>query len=80
MKKMFKAAMFVPMVALWPVACSVEQTREGELPDVDVEGGQLPAYDVDPARVQFGTDTKTVVVPDVNVVPRDSVRDTTTIR
>lgn len=27
--------------------CDVEQTEEGELPDVNVEGGQMPEYDVD---------------------------------
>jgi len=78
MKKLFRAAMLVPLAALWPVACSVEQTEEGDLPDVEVEGGQLPAYDVDPARVQINADTKTVTVPDIDVTtPNDTVRDTT---
>lgn len=81
MKKLLRAAMVLPMVALWPVACSVEQTEEGDLPDVEVEGGQLPAYDVDPARVDITTDTKTVTVPDIDVTaPNDTVRDTTSIR
>jgi hypothetical protein len=43
---------FVPALAFGLAACSVEQTEEGELPDVDVQGGQLPEYDVDAADVE----------------------------
>ena len=64
----------VPVVAfaLALGACTAEQTQEGELPKVDVEGGQLPQYDVDPARVEVGSDTQTIVTPDVDIVPADS--------
>lgn len=50
-------------------SCDVEQTREGEMPEVnvDVEEGQLPAYDVDWADVDVSTTTKTVKVPKVRV-------------
>ena len=48
-------------------ACSVEQTEEGELPEVNVEGGNMPEYDVDAADVDVTTDTATVTVPDVDV-------------
>lgn len=53
--------------------CQVEQTEEGELPDVDVtaEGGQLPEYDVDTADVEVGTREETVTVPDVDVTMPD---------
>lgn len=47
--------------------CDVEQTREAKLPDVDVEGGQAPAYDVDAADVDVAAQEKTVTVPDVDV-------------
>lgn len=50
-------------------ACQVEQTEEGELPEVNIEGGELPEYDVDAADVDVGTQTTTVVVPDVDVNP-----------
>jgi hypothetical protein len=49
--------------------CTAEQTREGELPEVNVEGGQVPEYDVDPARVEVGQDTQQIVTPDVDVKP-----------
>ena len=48
-------------------ACSLEQTREGEAPEVEVRGGQLPAYEVDTAMVEIGTERTEVEVPDVDV-------------
>lgn len=48
-------------------ACDVDQTKEGEMPDVDVQGGQLPEYDVDTPDVDVKTEEKTVPVPDVDV-------------
>ena len=62
-----------PMLAFGFAACAVEQTEEGDMPDVEVEGGQLPEYDVDAADVEVGTDTTTVTVPDVDVnMPDDT--------
>ena len=48
-------------------ACTVEQTEEGEMPDVNVEGGNMPEYDVEPVDVEVTTDTATITVPDVDV-------------
>ena len=50
-------------------ACTAEVEDEGELPDVDVSGGEAPQVDVDPANVDVttSTDTNTVVTPDVDV-------------
>lgn len=66
-----------PVLAFGLAACAVEQTEEGEVPDVDVEGGALPEYDVDAADVDVNMDTATVTVPDVDVNPAG--RDTTGI-
>lgn len=55
-------------------ACRVQQTEEGEMPDVDVsaEGGKVPEYDVDAADVEVKTEERTVTVPDVDVtMPED---------
>lgn len=51
-------------------SCDVDQTQAGELPDVDVdvESGQLPAYDVDWADVDVGTTEEVVEVPKLKVV------------
>ena len=56
-------------VMLAGVACTAEVEEEGKLPDVDVSGGKAPEIDVDPANVNVGTDTNTVVTPEVNVTP-----------
>ena len=59
--------------ALGLAACDVDQTEEGSLPDVDVnvEGGNMPEYDVETADVEVGTQEKTVTVPDVDVTMPD---------
>lgn len=61
----------VLMAALLASACSVEQTEEGELPEVEATGGMMPEYNVDAADVEVGTETREVVVPDLEVVPPD---------
>jgi hypothetical protein len=55
--------------ALMAGACTADVEDEGELPDVDVSGGEAPTVDVDPAdvNVSTSTDTNTVVTPDVDV-------------
>lgn len=53
------------------VACSVEQTEEGEMPDVEVQGGDLPAYDVDAPDVDVTTEPTDVTVPDVDVTTEE---------
>ncbi|MEO8175150.1 MAG: hypothetical protein ABI626_00650 [Sphingomicrobium sp.] len=52
-------------------ACNVDQTKKGEMPDVDVNatGGQLPEYNVQGPTVNVGTENKTVEVPTVDVTP-----------
>ena len=53
-------------------ACDVEQTEEGEMPEVDVDAGELPEYDVDTADVDIDTEEKTVEVPVVDVEEADA--------
>lgn len=49
--------------------CDVDQTKEGDLPEVDVNvsGGQLPEYNVEGPTVNVGTENKTIQVPTVDV-------------
>ncbi|RFC62442.1 hypothetical protein DYI37_16590 [Fulvimarina endophytica] len=47
----------------------VDQTQEGELPSVSVEGGQMPEADVQTGDVDVGTEEVTVDVPTVDVTP-----------
>ena len=52
--------------------CEIDQTREGDLPsvdvDVDADPGQLPRFDIDGPDVNVGMTTKMVKVPKVVVV------------
>lgn len=72
MGRRFLITLFV-LLLLPLAACTAEKEQEGELPDVDVEGGQLPEYDIDAADVDVDTETTDVTVPDVDV-ERDTAR------
>ena len=67
MNNTIKALVGISCFAL--AACDVDQTKEGELPDVDVNatGGQLPEYNVEGPEVNVGMENKTVQVPTVDV-------------
>lgn len=59
-------------------ACDVDQTKEAELPEVEVNasGGQMPEFDVDAATVNVGTENKTIEVPTVDVdAPKDDNKE-----
>lgn len=45
----------------------INQTKETKLPEVSVQGGQAPAFDVDTAKVDVGTKNTDVTVPKVEV-------------
>lgn len=59
--------LIAPLFAVGMTACDVDQTEEGEMPDVEVQEGELPAYDVEGPDVEVTEDT--VTVPDVDVNP-----------
>lgn len=54
----------------------VDLTQTAELPEVSVEGGQMPAIDVDVADVDFGTEEVTVTVPTLDVDLPEEERET----
>ncbi|MFT4641449.1 MAG: hypothetical protein ACI8T1_004786 [Verrucomicrobiales bacterium] len=56
-------------------SCDVDKTQEGELPSVDVEGGQLPKYEVDAPDVDITTKEKTITAPDADVTIPDDDTD-----
>ena len=59
-----------PLFAVGLAACDVDQTEEGAMPEVEVQEGELPAYDVEGPEVEVTEDT--ITVPDVDVtVPED---------
>lgn len=49
----------------------IRQTREARLPDVQTEGGQMPAFDVDTPDVDVTTKNETVRVPDISIDRRE---------
>ncbi|MEM7701758.1 MAG: hypothetical protein AAF251_07455 [Pseudomonadota bacterium] len=58
-------------------ACDVQQTKEGEMPDVDVsvDAGNLPEYEVDAPELKIGTTETEVEVPDVEVTTKTETID-----
>jgi len=65
-------------VVLSVSACDVDQTKEGKLPEVEVNasGGQMPEFDVDGPTVNVGTEKKTIDVPTVEVDgPKDDSKE-----
>lgn len=45
----------------------IDQTQETRLPDVSVEGGQLPAFDAEVGSIEMTEEQVDVTVPDVDV-------------
>ena len=78
MKTMIKVLVGASCFAM--AACDVDQTKEGEMPDVDVNasGGQLPEFNVEGPEVNVGTENKTVTVPTVDVDVPDEAEGNTT--
>lgn len=64
----------VLLSGLLSAGCDVDQTRDGKLPDVDVEakGGQMPAYEVETADVDVGTKRSRLNVPDIDVNSKET--------
>lgn len=48
-------------------SCEVKKTQEGEMPEVKVEGGQVPAYDVEGPDIKV--EEKKIEIPDSITVP-----------
>ncbi len=66
---------FLGAICLSFAACDVDQTKEAEIPDIDVNasGGQLPEFNVEGPSVEVGTENKTVEVPTIDVdVPAEN--------
>jgi uncharacterized membrane protein YraQ (UPF0718 family) len=65
---MVVAALILAVIAAFAFGLiDVNQTKEAKLPEVAVQGGQAPAFDVKTADVDVGTRTTNVDVPKVEV-------------
>lgn len=62
------AVVIVALVAAFAFGLiDIDQTRETRLPEVAVEKGQMPAFDVDTAKVDVDTKKTEIEVPTVDV-------------
>jgi hypothetical protein len=52
-------------------SCRVEREQAGRLPDVEIEPGRLPEYDIEGPDVNIGVTERTVTVPRVVVVQEE---------
>ena len=59
--------LMVALLALPLIGCQARQTEEGEMPEVEVKGGELPEYDVSTADVDVKTKETTIEVPTIDV-------------
>jgi len=71
MRKLF-SVFSAALIAVCFVGCDVDVEDRGELPEVEVEGGEAPQIDVTGPEVDAEMETTTVEVPDVDVdVPEE---------
>jgi hypothetical protein len=49
------------------IGCTVDQTQEARAPDVDVDAGRWPQYEVNWADIDVGTSERTITVPVVRI-------------
>jgi hypothetical protein len=49
----------------------IEQTEEGSMPEVSVESGKMPDFDVTTGSVEVEKKTVKIPVPDVNIVEKE---------
>ena len=47
----------------------IDQTEEAALPEVSVEGGQMPEFDAEVGDIEVEQEEVTVTVPELNVTP-----------
>ena len=74
---MKKTLILLAASGLGLAACDVDQTKNAQLPDVDVNvsGGQAPEFNVTGPEVNVGMENRTVQVPDVDVkVPAENAQ------
>ena len=57
----------VAAVAFGVYMVDIDQTEEGALPTVSIEGGNLPEYEADVGDIEVGERDITVTVPTVDI-------------
>lgn len=71
LKPKLKQLLLLPFAAslLFMASCDVTKEEAGEAPDIDVQvdGGELPEYNVEGPEVDVGTEEKEITVPDIDI-------------
>ncbi len=62
-------AVVVVIVLVMTDVINIDQIREASLPEL--EGGSTPAFDVDTADINVGTETREVEVPTIDIEGAD---------
>lgn len=57
----------IAAVAFGVYMVDIDQTQEGSLPTVSIDGGEMPEYDADVGDIEVGERDVTVTVPTVDV-------------
>lgn len=47
----------------------IDQTQQAELPNVEIEGGQLPEFSAETGDISITEEEVTVTVPDIEITP-----------
>ena len=47
----------------------IDQTQDAALPEVSIEGGQMPEFDAEVGDVSVTEEEVTVTVPEINITP-----------
>ncbi len=63
------AIVVVALVGFGIYMIDIDQTQEAALPEVTVEGGQLPKFDAEVGDVDIEEKQVTVTVPELEVTP-----------
>lgn len=58
----------------------IDQTEEGALPEVTVNSGKMPEFDVTTGSVEINKKTVKIPVPDVNIVEKELTVPTISIK
>ncbi len=58
---------FVAAVAFGVYMVDIDQTEEGSMPTVSIEGGNLPEFDAEVGEIEVGERDVTVTVPTVDI-------------
>ena len=61
------------------VMVDVDQTQQAELPEVNVEGGQLPEFEAEVGSVSVGETQMEVEVPEVEVTTETEILNVPTL-